>query len=167
MHRPAFDYLAGLLVVGLSVAPCCAQLGAQSRATGRTLLGATAGAALGGLAGGVIGTTIGSRATACQIGDPDGCLGAQIPHALWGTGVGITLGTPIGAHLGNGRRGNPAYTALASAALFVGEIVALRSLVHDGRTEHKGTVVGIAVAVPILQVLATTLTERAFSARTQ
>ena len=77
--------------------------------------------------------------------------------------MGITLGAPIGAHLGNRRRGHLAYTVIASAALFAGEVVALRSLVDDGRTEHKSTVVAIAVGVPVLQILVTTLVERSFS----
>lgn len=132
--------------------------------TGWTFLGATAGAVLGGVAGGVIGAAT-TRAAECQIGDPDGCLGAQIPRALWGTGIGITVGTPLGAHAGNRRRGSVTYTMLASAALFAGEVIALNSLVEDGRTEHKRTVVGIAVGVPVLQIVATTLVERAFADR--
>jgi len=134
-------------------------------ATGRTLLGATAGAVLGGVVGGVIGAATASRERVCQVGDPDGCLGATIPRALWGTGVGITVGAPIGAHLGSRRRGNLVYTVLASAGLFAGEVIALDALVDDGRTKHKGTVVGIAVSVPVLQIIATTLTERAFRVR--
>ena len=186
MHRPMFCGFAGVLALVLAAVPA-APTGAQRLApvaatgalristappvgastagggTGRTLFGATAGAVLGGLAGGVIGAAIGGRAEACQVGDPDGCLGAQLPRALWGTGVGITLGAPIGAHLGNRRGGNPAYTMLASLALFAGEIVALRALIDDGRTEHKSTVFGIAVAVPVLQIIATTVVERAFT----
>ena len=183
MRRPTFHNLA--LAAALYAAPAGAQpvaarvsagppiFGATavtaasnaSAATGRTLLGATAGALVGGLAGAYIGAATASGASPCQTGDPDGCLGAQLPRALWGIGIGITLGAPVGAHLGNRRRGHPAYTALASAALFAGEVVALRSLVDDGRTEHKSTVVGIAVAVPVLQIIATTIAERAFPAR--
>jgi len=134
-------------------------------ATGWTLLGATSGAVLGGLVGGVIGAYTASGAPPCQIGDPDGCLGATIPRALWGTGIGITIGTPVGAHLGNRRRGRPVYALLVSTALFAGEVVALRSLVHDGRSEHKNGVIGIAVGVPVLQIVASTIVERRTSSR--
>jgi hypothetical protein len=181
MHRPPFHRLALLIAFAASGAVADAQpatrvrgttdtLAAVARArpvadaapaTGRTVLGATAGAVLGGVVGGVIGAATASRERVCQVGDPDGCLGATIPRALWGTGVGITLGTPVGAHLGSGRRGNLVYAMLASAGLFAGELIALDALVDDGRTEHKGTVVGIAVSVPVLQIIATTLTERA------
>jgi hypothetical protein len=163
-----FILLAASLVSGALTSPAVAQgpVGRPARsaaaATGLTALGATAGAIVGGLGGAIVGATTASGAPPCKTGDPDGCLGAQLPRAIWGTGIGITVGTPIGAHLGNGRRGNAVYTALASTALFAGEIIALRSLVDDGRTRHKSTVIGIAIAVPILQIVATTIAERAF-----
>lgn len=142
--------------------PSAPAIATQSVAgTGRTLLGATAGAVLGALAGAMIGAATASDAAPCQNGDPDGCLGAQLPSAIWGTGVGITLATPLGAHLGNRSQGNLAHTALASAALFLGEVIVLRSMVEDGRTEHKTTVFGIAMGVPVLQIIATTIVERA------
>jgi hypothetical protein len=37
--------------------------------------------------------------------------------------------------------------------------------VHDGRSEHKNAVIGIAVAAPILQIIATSVVERAFPRR--
>ena len=130
-------------------------------ADGRTVFGATAGAVLGGLAGAIIGGWTASNAPPCQIGDPDGCLGATIPRAIWGTGIGITLGTPVGAHLGNHKRGNLLYTTLASTALFAGEVLALRSLIHEGRSDHADAVIGIAIGVPVLQIITTTIVERA------
>ena len=184
MTQPTFTRLVALLAAAVCASPVEAQPAQRARiaataqvmvplqaraantagATGWTILGATAGAVIGGLTGGLIGAAT-TRAAACDNGDPDGCLGAQLPRALWGTGIGITVGTPIGAHFGNRRRGRVAYTALASAVLFAGEVIALQSLVDDGRTEHKRTVVGIAVAVPVLQIVATTLVERALPAR--
>jgi hypothetical protein len=157
------------IVAVISLVSCVASAGAQtSRASadrasvGRTLLGATAGAVLGGLIGGAVGAGTVSEEI-CQGGGPDACLGATIPRALWGTGIGITVGTPIGAYIGNRQQGRLAYTMLASVALFGGELLALRNLVHDGHTRHKSTVIGIAVAVPVLQIIGTTLVERAFT----
>jgi hypothetical protein len=164
MHRLMSRFLAGLFAVSLFAASAWAQSAGPSAAaaTGRTLLGATAGTVLGALAGGYIGAVVASRENVCHVGDPDGCLGATIPRALWGAGVGMTLATPLGAHLGNKRRGHLAYTAIASTAIFAGEIIALRSLIDDGRTEHKSTVIAIAVGIPVLQIIASTVTERAF-----
>ncbi len=88
-----------------------------------------------------------------------------MPKAIWGAGVGITALTPLGAHVGNRKRGNLAYTMLASAALFAGEVIVLNALVEDGRTEHKGTVFGIAIGMPVVQIIATTLVERATAKR--
>jgi hypothetical protein len=155
MHRSTLYSLALVFGTALAAAPASAQ-------TGRTVLGATAGTIVGGLSGALIGGWVASSAQPCQNGDPDGCLGATIPKAIWGTGIGITVGTPIGAHLGNRRAGHPLYTLLTSAGLFAGEVIALNSLVEDGHTKHKSTVVGIAVAVPVLQIIGTTIAERAF-----
>jgi hypothetical protein len=138
---------------------------AEAQSAGRTLLGSTAGALIGGFAGALSGASMASDDPACQGGDPDGCLGAQIPKAMWGTGIGITVGAPLGAHFGNRQQGRLALTLLASGALFAGELVALNALVDDGRTEHKNAVFAIAIGVPVLQVIATTWAERAAARR--
>jgi hypothetical protein len=193
MLRPAFHLLAAVLSIALSAAMAGAQTVEQARVSpiarqvaspfptaaasrvavdgtgtgvGWTLAGASAGAVVGGIAGALVGAALASRADVCQSGDPDGCLGATIPEALWGIGVGITVGTPIGAHLGNRRAGNLAYTSLTSAAIFAAQLATLFSLVEDGRTEHENTVIGVAIGAPVLQIIATTLVERAFSQKT-
>ena len=167
MSRLLFHIAAAALVSGTAAAQRT-EASQGSSGAGRTLLWSTGGAVLGGLAGAVIGAATASDEDVCRSGgDPDGCLGAQLLPAIWGTGIGITLGAPVGAHFGNRRGGQPVYTALTSLALFAGEVIALNALIDDRRTEHKSTVVGIAVAVPVLQIIGTTLVERAFTPRSR
>jgi len=118
----------------------------------------TVGSVLGVAAGGVVGAFAGGGWTSrdCPPGDPDACLGAAFPEFIWGAGVGATIGAPVGAWLGSGRNGNLAQSLLASSALFAAEVLALRSIVEDGRTEHKGAALAIVVAVPVLQVIVST-----------
>ena len=160
LHIAAAARVSGSAAAQLANAP------RSSSSGGRTLLWATGGAVLGGLAGAVIGAGTASDEDVCRSGgDPDGCLGAQLLPAIWGTGIGITLGAPVGAHFGNRRGGQPVYTALTSLALFAGEVIALNALIDDRRSEHKSTVVAIAVTVPVLQIIGTTLVERALTPR--
>ena len=116
------------------------------------------GSVLGVAAGGVVGAFAGGGWTSrdCPPGDPDACLGAAFPGFIWGAGVGATIGAPVGAWLGSGRNGNVATSLLASSALFAAEVLALRSIVRDGRTEHEGAALAIVVTVPVLQVLVST-----------
>ena len=116
-----------------------------------SVLGVAAGTVIGAFAGG------GWTSRDCPEGDPDACLGAAFPGFIWGAGVGATVGAPVGAWLGSGRNGNVGTSLLVSSALFAAEVLALRSIVKDGRTEQKGTAMAIVVAVPVLQVVASTL----------
>jgi hypothetical protein len=152
---------ASALAFAFYVSPANAQTTTAPGVT-RTVLAATGGAVLGGLAGGIIGgATVSSQY--CNGNNPDYCLGARFPRILWGMGGGITVGAPVGAWLGNGRRGKLVYDMLASGALFGGEILALKSLVHGNQTAHKSTVLGIVIAVPIAQIIASTIVERVTS----
>ena len=115
-----------------------------------SVLGVVAGSVIGAFAGG------GWTSSDCPEGDPDACLGAAFPGFIWGAGVGATVGAPVGAWLGSGRNGNVAKSLLASSALFAAEVLVLRSIVRDGRTNHEGAALAIVVAVPVLQVLVST-----------
>jgi len=115
-----------------------------------SVLGVAAGSVVGAFAGG------GWTSRDCPEGDPDACLGAAFPGFIWGAGVGATVGAPVGAWLGSGRNGNLGASLLASSALFVAEVLALRSIVHDGRTEHESAAIAIVVAVPVLQTIVST-----------
>jgi hypothetical protein len=136
--------LMGLTVIGTPVM-------AQGRpSVGRTVAGSVLGAATGALLGAFTGGSWSSRD--CPEGDPDACLGAAIPGAIWGVGAGTTLGAPIGAWVGSGRRSSLAPPMLASAALFAAEVLALRSIVHNGRTDHKDAALAIVIVTPIAQI---------------
>jgi hypothetical protein len=115
-----------------------------------SVLGVAAGSVIGAFAGG------GWTSRDCPPGDPDACLGAAFPGFLWGAGVGATVGAPVGAWLGSGRNGNVGTSLLVSSGLFAAEVLALRAIVEDGRTEHKGAALAIVVGVPVLQVVAST-----------
>jgi len=126
---------------------------AQSRpSVGRTVAGSVLGAATGAVVGAIAGGSFTSRD--CPEGDPDACLGAAFPGFIWGTGVGTTVGAPVGAWIGSGRRNSLLPPMLASAALFGVEVLALRSIVHDGRTQHKDAALAIVIVTPIAQVAA-------------
>src|SRR5687767_16038698 len=51
------------------------------------------------------------------------------------------------------RDGSVAKSLLASSALFAAEVLVLRSIVKDGRTEHESAALALVVAVPVLQVV--------------
>lgn len=138
---------SGLLVLTLS----STKVRAQGKASvGRTVAGSVLGAATGAVVGAIAGGSWTSRD--CPEGDPDACLGAAFPGAIWGVGVGTTIGAPVGAWIGSGRRRSLVPPMLASTALFAAEVIALRSIVHDGRTRHKDAALGIVIVTPILQV---------------
>jgi hypothetical protein len=114
------------------------------------VLGVAAGSVLGAIVGG------GWTSRDCPTGDPDACLGASFPGFIWGAGVGATIGAPVGAWLGSKRNGSVAKSLLASSALFAAEVLVLRSIVKDGRTEHESAALALVVAVPVLQVVVST-----------
>jgi hypothetical protein len=146
-RRVAAILASGLLAITASPSAVRAQ---GQASVGRTVAGSVLGAAAGAVVGAIAGGSWTSRD--CPTGDPDACLGAAFPGAIWGVGVGTTIGAPVGAWIGSGRRRSLAPPMLASAALFAAEVLALRSIVHDGRTRHKDAAIGIVIATPIAQV---------------
>jgi hypothetical protein len=155
---PAGQVAPALDVPGDPGAAALAVEGAREPSAGRTVLGAALGGVVGAALGGIVGASIADDG--CDEGNPDDCLGEAIPGFLWGAGIGSTVGIPAGAHLGNGRRGSVGRSLLASAAIFGAELVALNLLVDDGRSEHKSTVVAIALAAPVVQTIASVHVER-------
>ena len=143
--------LAALATAEVSLAQAAAR---PAPSVVKTTVGSILGVAAGSVAGAIAGGGWTSRD--CPEGDPDACLGAAFPGFLWGAGVGATIGAPVGAWLGSGRNGNVATSLLVSSALFATEVLALRSIVRDGRTDHESAAIAIVIAVPILQVVAST-----------
>jgi hypothetical protein len=123
----------------------------QTGPTFGSVAGGVLGAAVGLIGGGLAGGAVTSRD--CEPGNPDQCLGEAMPGFVWGAGVGMTVGIPLGTHVGNGRRGSLGRSLLVSAGLFAAEVLVLNRLVDDGRTEHMDGVRGVAIAVPILQLI--------------
>ena len=130
---------------------------APGRSTVVIAAGATLGLATGALAGALAGGNYTSRN--CPTGDPDQCLGQAFPGFIWGAGAGGTLGAPLGAYFTDRRQGSLPRSLLVSGAIFAVEVLALRSLIDDGRTEHLGAVRGIVITAPLLQILSSTLIE--------
>jgi hypothetical protein len=140
---------SGLLALTTPFTPALAQ---SRPSVARTVAGSVLGAATGAVVGAIAGGSWTSRD--CPTGDPDACLGAAFPGAIWGVGVGTTVGAPVGAWLGAGRRTSLVPPMIASAALFAGEVLVLRSIVHDGRTQHKDAALAIVIVTPIAQIAA-------------
>jgi len=148
-RRLAAIITSGVLAITAFTSTARAQRQASiGRTVAGSVLGAVAGATLGAIAGGSW------TSRDCPAGDPDACLGAAFPGAIWGVGVGTTVGAPVGAWIGSGRRNSLLPPMLASAALFGVEVLALRSIVHDGRTQHKDAALAIVIVTPIAQVAA-------------
>jgi hypothetical protein len=140
---------SGLLAFAVPTPAARAQ---RQPSIGRTVAGSVLGAAAGATVGAIAGGSWSSRD--CPPGDPDACLGAALPGAIWGIGAGTTIGAPVGAWLGSGRQRSLVPPMLASVALFAAEVLALRSIVHDGRTQHKDAALAIVIVTPIAQVAA-------------
>jgi hypothetical protein len=147
----------------LAMGPTAASAALSSPSTGRALGGALLGGAGGLLLGGVAGLYIGGGRCS-DSGNPDSC--SAFYGALVGAGVGLTVGIPVGAHLLNRRQGALPYSLLASAALATAGAIALQSVAettdYPRRDKVQRTVV---VAVPVLQVVTTTLIESLTSRR--
>jgi hypothetical protein len=100
------------------------------------------GGAAGFFAGAMVGGSVENRFFPCHCDDP-GLMGV-----LWGAAIGESVGLAVGAHVGNGRRGNLGEDLVASLGMGA---------------------VGIAVAfgvgeagllfVPVVQVVAVATTE--------
>lgn len=115
-------------------------------------LGATAGVVAGALAGGALSWAL----TNCD--DQDGCLGDYANGAFHGAAVGSSLLVPLGVHWANGKRGSYSPAALASAgvaAVGVGAFWAVQK--SEG---PDALMVGIVVAIPVIQTLASIAIER-------
>lgn len=123
----------------------------------RAGLGGLLGGAVGVVAGGLVGGDITSRD--CESGNPDQCLGLALPGMVWGAAAGHTLGIPVGAHLANGRRGSLTRSLLVSGGIFAAEVIAVASLIENGRTTHGGLVRGILVGTPFVQLATSALIE--------
>ncbi|MEW5931380.1 MAG: hypothetical protein AB1941_28265, partial [Gemmatimonadota bacterium] len=100
--------------------------------------------------GGAAGFLAGLAANRSCEGD-EACL---LP-ALAGAVVGETLGLPLGVHVAEGRRGSYALGALASVGVAAAGL-GLMSLVGDSGPPAQG----IAVMVPVAQLLASIAVER-------
>lgn len=107
-----------------------------------TVVGGVLGGAAGFFAGAMVGGSVENRFFPCHCDDP-GLMGV-----LWGAAIGESVGLAVGAHVGNGRRGNLGEDLVASLGMGA---------------------VGIAVAfgvgeagllfVPVVQVVAVATTE--------
>ena len=109
---------------------------------------------LGGIAAGALGAGVGFLGGLAAYG---ACEGDEIclSPALAGAIVGETLALPLGVHLAEGRRGSYPLGALASAAVTAAGLGAM-SLVGDSGAPAQG----IAVLVPVAQLLASITVER-------
>lgn len=110
--------------------------------------------AAGGLVGGAAGFFGGALVgvAACQCDDVEGL--DDLEAAIIGAAAGAALGIPLGVHLANGRRGNLAYSLLASAALTtVGLLVAANA------DDDTATAVAL-VAIPVSSIVASIVIER-------
>jgi hypothetical protein len=127
-----------------------------ARALAGGVLGGAAGVLLGGLAGAYVG---GNRCT--DPGNPDTC--ALIGGVLGGVYVGYTLGTPVGAHLLDRRRGDLRRSTLASTAILVAGVGLLRvagvSLNGTSTPGQRRLALTVALAVPVLQLASATVIE--------
>lgn len=126
---------------------------------GSTVLGATLGAAAGTLAGGLIGGAI--TGNDCDPGNPDACLGEAIPGLLVGAGIGYAVGAPVGAHLGNGRRGRLGRSLLVSSALFGVQAVTLALVGEEASTRLERSAIPLVfLAIPAAQLVSAVVIER-------
>ncbi len=129
----------------------------------RSFLGALAGGAAGALVGGVAGAWIGGN-RCVDAGNPDSCY--LLLGTVTGLAVGMTIGTPLGAHLLNRRRGDLRTGLLASTAIAGAGLVAFRAADINVRgSARPATLNAILVAVPVLQVATATVIEGRTGAR--
>lgn len=126
--------------------------------TGRVVAGALLGGTAGVLVGGLTGFYIGGNRCG-QPGNSDSCYGIQ--GLAVGSVVGFTIGTPVGAHVLNRRRGALTYSLLASTALAAAGFAILRSADLREPGYHRTAVLSaVVITVPILQIVTATIIER-------
>ncbi len=130
-------------------------MNASEGGIGRPLAGAVLGLPAGILAGAALGYLTGPRDDV-----PDGCMFLCVPSGpATGALIGALIGPGVGAHLVNGRRGNP-WATVAGSVLGTAGGIGLGFLVGSAT---GATGVGFAVAIPIavgLPALAESLTSR-------
>ena len=136
---------------------------AAASSAGRPIAGALLGGAAGVLIGGIAGAFIGGNRCS-DPGNPDSCL--ALGGLLVGSGVGVTLGAPIGAHLLNRRQGALPVSILASAAIAGAGLATLWATDRlESHQRNNAAQLSFAVAVPILQVVSAAIIEQRTSGR--
>ena len=110
-----------------------------------------------GVGGGVVGGTVGvfgGLLAGVAVAHTHKCAGEDCSQgqALVGAAVGEAMGVAVGAHLGSARRGNLALAVLTSVGIGAAGALALS---HPG-----GAAPAIAVAIPVLQLVAVLALER-------
>lgn len=117
-------------------------------------VGTVVGGVLGGTAvfflGAIVGGNVENRYFPCHCDDPG------LRGVLWGAAIGESVGLAIGAHVGNGRRGNLALDLLASAGVGAAGIA---TIVLAG---NNGT--GLLL-IPVAQLATVALAELAVGRR--
>ena len=136
----------------LSDRPAAAEVPVTRPLTG-AVVGGAAGFVLGGLTGGYIG---GHRCV-----DPGASDTCDWLHGMAvGTAVGVTLGTPVGAHLFNNRRGALPWSLLTSAAIAGAGVIAIQQVEDDPTgSSRNNKLYAIMIGVPLLQILSSTWIE--------
>jgi hypothetical protein len=132
----------------------------------RPAIGALLGGAVGVAAGGFAGAIVGGNRCSSE-GNPDSC--DLLGGLLAGTAIGYTLGTPVGAHLVNRRRGQLPWSLAASAGLAAAGYAVLRakgvSFYGINTPSQRRLASTVVITVPILQFVATTAIETVTSKR--
>lgn len=143
---------AGLLLPVSSASAQQADRAASPRPVARLIAGGVLGGAAGLATGGVIGVAIGANHCTDE-GNPDSCHAPQ--GLVYGAVAGQTLSIPLGVHIANSRQGSLLPSMLASAAVAGAGALAI------SRSDSDAVLVGTAIGVPALQILASVLIERA------
>ena len=134
--------IAAISVV-LAATPASAQVGGDAVTTARSADRLLGGGLVGGLAGAGLGWASAALLTEAEEGLLFGALG------------GASMGVPIGVHIANGGRGRLGASTAASLAIgLVGGLVFLA-------TYSDAAAVGVSVAVPIAQMVVTSIIEMA------
>lgn len=140
-----------------SATPATSGVTGTTSSIGRAFAGAVLGGAAGALAGGVAGTAVGSN-DCYDRGNPDTCR--WLEGLVIGGALGITVGIPVGAHLLNRRHGPLAWSLLASVGIATAGAIAFHQADLHARGAGRGTLLsGILIAVPVLQVVTSTVIE--------
>jgi hypothetical protein len=131
----------------LTTIPVSGQSIAPDRSTARLITGGVAGFVAGAVAGGLTAYAVyeSSCSGPCEIGGL---------AAVAGAGAGSMIGTPLGVHLANDRRGSFAATLFGAAAtlgLGVAAMHVAQSVIDDDQVVN-GMYALIGVAIPVVQI---------------